>query len=95
MTSRKVVVFPRVFTQDHLAEARKIAARVLVGIRNNYGERDLVMYFRSPSQAPEYAALILLRQILTEDMGYEDVEWFIHEYFLWDLIVLRKNIPML
>ncbi len=95
MPTRKVVDFPHVFTQDHLSEAKKLAARVLIGIQKHYNVEDGVMIFRSPGQTPEHATLILLRQVLTEEMGYEDVEWFVHETFLWDIIVLRKNIPLL
>lgn len=96
---RKIVDFPRASTQEYFKgvdeRVRGLAARVLIGIGKHYGPEDDVMIFRVPESAPGSHVLILLRQVLTEEMGYEDVEWFIHDHFLWDLIVLRKNIPLL
>lgn len=76
-------------------EARIWAARVLMRASKLYGPEQKVMLFRTMIPPPHSDILKEMRDILIKNIGYENVEWVIHEHFMWDIIVYRIDPPLL
>lgn len=90
-----VVPIRTLMSKDDVAKAELLVAKILLRISSCYGMEDRVMSFRVPVEPPAREVLILAREILTEDYEYEEVEWYCHDNFMWDIIVYRQNIPLL
>lgn len=82
-------------SKNEAAKAEILVAKILLRISSCYRAEDKVMLFRVLAESPAREVLILAREILTGDYEYEDVEWYYHDNFMWDIIVYRQNVPLL
>ncbi len=76
-------------------EAKRWAARILIQVPKQYGPKQKVMLFRVLITPPSHVVLKKIREILIETAGYENVEWFVHGHFMWDIVIYRDNPPLL
>ncbi|MEK7143402.1 MAG: hypothetical protein AAB756_01070 [Patescibacteria group bacterium] len=81
-------------SKNDAAEAELLVAKILFRISRFYGKEDKFMLFRVLAEPPAHGVLILVREILTKDYGYEDVEWYYDE-FMWNIIICREKILLL
>lgn len=77
------------------AEAEILATKIHNRILECHKPDDPIALFRIINPPPKHDVLVATRNIIVEDLGYENMEWYYHDDFMWDIIVCRRNIPLL